>query len=214
MIDVLVPNAAYQMTHESLDEISDEGWDCHWGGYIWGARVADTGGGQIPWERWVSNWRGSGRDMAAAAPGRMRNMMFTFTGHPDDMHLSRMISRVAAITAAALALVATISAAAAVPFASTEVLVSELWRTVGLATWVALFVLLAISPRLLPLWVIALSSKIALVISGFAIGLGTPGASDLVLWDGILSLVLAIGLISCVRMRAVDRESRYLPGPG
>jgi hypothetical protein len=164
------------------------------------------------------DWRKTGVLPAEIWP-RLRqvassNVMFTFAVHPDTMNLSRTVSRVAAITAAALALVAAVSAAAAVPFASTEVLVSELWRTVGLGTWVALFALLAVSPRLLPVWVIALSSKIALVISGLAIGSGTPGARDLVLWDGILSLILAAGLISCIRMRAFDRDSQHLPEPG
>ncbi|GAA1151578.1 hypothetical protein [Nesterenkonia lutea] len=129
------------------------------------------------------------------------------------MRLLLLISRTAGIVAAVLAVVAAVAAAAAVPSTPTEALVSELWRCVGLITWAALFVLLAARPQLLALWVIALSSKIALVVVGLAIGLGTPGAGDLVLWDGILSLVLAVGSVACIRVRTLERPATSAQPP-
>lgn len=136
---------------------------------------------------------------------RPSDLLFILVRNPGAMGRYRMIAQAAAVVAAVLALVAAISSAAALPSASVEVLVAELWRTVGLMTWAALFALLAVRPGLLAVWVIALSSKLALVIGGLLIGYAVPGASDLVLWDGVLSVVLAVGAAAAARMRALER---------
>ncbi len=115
--------------------------------------------------------------------------------------------------AAVLALVAAVFSATALRDASAEVLVAEVWRTVGLTTWAALFALLAVRPGLLAVWVIALSSKLALVIVGLLVGFAVPGASDLVLWDGALSLVLAAGVTAAARMRALERAAEWRSAP-
>lgn len=121
------------------------------------------------------------------------------------MRASKLIARIAAIVAAALALLATVSAALALPGIAAESLVVELWRVVGLATWAALFLVLGAWPGLVALWLVALASKLALVIVGLVLGSETPGASDLVLWDGLLVAVLAIGAAAALRARSLER---------
>jgi len=115
--------------------------------------------------------------------------------------------RAAAVIAAILAAVATISAAVMLPVASSAAFVAELWRVVGLGTWTAIFVLLAARPTATALWAIACASKVTLVVAGLAFS-AAPGAADLVLWDGLLAGVLAGGLALSMADRRHRRARR------
>lgn len=133
--------------------------------------------------------------------------VFTVLGDTARMTTTRIAS-VAATIASVLALVAAVSAATALPPVTDEVFVVEVWRVVGLATWAVLFGVLARRPGLVVLWVVALVSKLALAAVGVVGVLAAqemPGAADLVLWDGVLSVVLATGTVAAVRARPPER---------
>lgn len=130
------------------------------------------------------------------------------------MRLLAQLPRAAAVVAAVFAAIATVSAGVLLPDTPDDALVADTWRVVGLATWTAIFVLLAVRPASIPLWAIALASKVALVVVGVVLA-GVPGSMDLILWDGLLALVLAGGLVASVTLNhrgdavtAVDDRAR------
>lgn len=116
--------------------------------------------------------------------------------------VSLIVARCAAVLAALLAAAATTSAAFALPAAEPAVLMVEVWRTLGFATFGALFVLLAARPLLsVALWGIVLGNKIALLGIGLALGSAVPGAHTAALWDGVLVLILFVGLAAAIVAR-------------
>lgn len=124
-----------------------------------------------------------------------------------------LVARIAAAIAAVLALVALASSIPAVMDAAPSATVVELWRLVGLATWAALFALLAARPSLVPVWAIAVVSKASLVVGGLVLGDAVPGAADLVLWDGVLTVVLAVGLVAAVAARLSHAPASQTDAP-
>lgn len=119
--------------------------------------------------------------------------------------VSFVVARSAAALAALLAAAATVSAAFALPAAESAVLMAEVWRALGFATFGALFVLLAARPLLsIALWGIVLGNKIALLGIGLALGSAVPGAITAAVWDGVLVLILSTGLAAAM----VARRSR------
>lgn len=122
------------------------------------------------------------------------------------MRLS-LVARLAAGAAALLAVVATVSAMSSLLEGPETALVVETWRVVGLATWAAIFALLVARPRLVAVWVIATLSKLALAIAGVALG-DVVGASDLIVWDGLLTGVLGIGAVASFAMWRRDRRGQ------
>jgi hypothetical protein len=116
-------------------------------------------------------------------------------GNIRAMTTAARIGSVAAALAALLAAVATLTSLPVVASAAPDVVVVEAWRMVGLAMSTALLALLALRPTQTPaLWWIMLGSKLALVVVGLTVVADAPGARDLVLWDGVLVVLLAIGV--------------------
>ena len=92
-----------------------------------------------------------------------------------------------------------LAAAACVLAAAPEAVVVQLWCTIGLATFAALFALLMLRPLRWPaLWVLLSASKAALVLVGALLSSATPGAGNLLLWDGLLCLLLVAGTVVAV----------------
>jgi hypothetical protein len=98
---------------------------------------------------------------------------------------------------AALALLAGVGSLSTVTQASAAVVVAELWRTIGFFTFAALFAFLAYNPRVSKVvWVIIIGNKLALFIAGlFLMGDTIAGASDLVIFDGGLAVLLVVASI-------------------
>lgn len=109
----------------------------------------------------------------------------------------QMIARWCGGIAVALALVAFVSGLAGLGKVPSETLVVELWRVIGYLTFAALFAWLMVFPtKSLAMWAIVAVNKIVLVGCGIVLSSSIVGASDLVLWDGILVFVLGIGMTS------------------
>ncbi|GAA1847007.1 hypothetical protein [Asanoa iriomotensis] len=70
----------------------------------------------------------------------------------------------------------------------------EMWRTIGFATFAALFAYLAARPAAVGVWAIVLANKLALTIAAVAYGSG-----EAAIWDGILVVLLAAGLALATR---------------
>jgi peptidoglycan/LPS O-acetylase OafA/YrhL len=76
--------------------------------------------------------------------------------------------------------------------------VVETWRMIGFFTFSALFSLLAAKPQdNRSLWGIVIANKLALTIAGFMfIGTsGISGASDLITFDGTITLLLIVASV-------------------
>ena len=72
----------------------------------------------------------------------------------------------------------------------------EAWRTIGFATFAGLFALLAWRPRGYPgVFEIVIANKAALAVVGLTILASADGASDFVVFDGILTIALAAAYI-------------------
>lgn len=97
--------------------------------------------------------------------------------------------------AAVSALFAGIGSIANVAAAFNSTVVVELWRAIGFFTFAALFGILAHSPesnRLL--WAVVILNKLTLSIAGLVLmsDANIQGASDLVIFDGGLTLLLIV----------------------
>lgn len=105
--------------------------------------------------------------------------------------------------AAGTALVAAVASVSSVQRAGAQTVVVELWRMYGLLAFAGLFLILSARPRgNRVLWAVTLGSKLLLAVTGIALlaltpGNGIPGASDLALWDGLLTLVLVAAFWCC-----------------
>lgn len=98
---------------------------------------------------------------------------------------------------AALALLAGIESTSTITQASASVVVAELWRTIGFFTFAALFAFLAYNPRVSKVvWAIIIGNKLALFVAGLLLmSNAVAGASDLVIFDGGLALLLVVASI-------------------
>lgn len=98
---------------------------------------------------------------------------------------------------AALALLAGVGSLSTVTQASAAVVVAELWRTIGFFTFAALFAFLAYNPRVSKVvWAIIIGNKLALFVAGLLLmSNAVAGASDLVIFDGGLALLLVVASI-------------------
>lgn len=122
-----------------------------------------------------------------------------------------MVARSAAALAALLAAAAAAAAIPALAAAESEVLMVEVWRALGFATFAALFALLAVRPLLsIALWIIVLGNKIALTVVGLILGPAVPGAITAAAWDGVLVAILSAGLGAAVVARR-ERDSPPIP---
>lgn len=96
---------------------------------------------------------------------------------------------------ALLAVVAGVGAFASLGEVSKDVLVVETWRAIGFLTFAVLFGILAFRPTgNRALWITVILNKLALTIAGIVL-MSQPevlGASDLVYFDGGLTVVLVV----------------------
>ncbi|HJP81487.1 MAG TPA: hypothetical protein VJ841_03790 [Candidatus Saccharimonadales bacterium] len=115
--------------------------------------------------------------------------------HRTNVRIAQIIMGVAALGAFG----AGVSAFANVANASDATLVVETWRVIGFFTFAALFTLLAVKPETdKVVWWIVLLNKLALTIVGFVFftaGREIPGVSDVLLFDGGLSILIFIALM-------------------
>lgn len=103
------------------------------------------------------------------------------------------IAQILMYLAAILALFAGIGAVANVTDAADAHVVVETWRMIGFFTFAALFGMLARSPQSnRSLWAVVIFNKLALSIAGlvFISNASIKGASDLIIFDGALTLLL------------------------
>lgn len=117
------------------------------------------------------------------------------------------IARVLAGVAALLALGAFVAGISAVTEAGDDVAMVETWRSVGFATFAALFAYLALRPAAVGVWAIVLANKLALTIAAMAYGSDIAGATDSLIWDGVLVVLLAAGLTLVLAARAGRGET-------
>lgn len=99
------------------------------------------------------------------------------------------------IALAILAALAGLGSFASLPAATTATLAVETWRAVGFVTFAALFGLLAKKPDTnRELWFIVLANKLALTLIGvlYLADGGIYGASDFVIFDGSITVLLII----------------------
>jgi hypothetical protein len=85
--------------------------------------------------------------------------------------------------------------------------VVEVWRLYGFALFTGLFAYLAVKPHgPRGIWALVIANKLALTITGiaFAVHGGVTGAADVVIWDGSLTVVLAV---ACVAGRCWQRPA-------
>jgi hypothetical protein len=126
--------------------------------------------------------------------------------------VGRWLLRLAALTA----VVAAVGNVPSVREAGAQSVVVELWRLYGLLVFAGLFLVLSGRPRgNRVLWAITMASKAALAVKGIVLLLNDSrgpvvGATDLVLWDGVLTLLL-VAAFCCCRGWARSAE---LPGRG
>ena len=95
--------------------------------------------------------------------------------------------------AATSALLAGVGGIANVTAASDDTVVVELWRVIGFFTFAGLFTILARKPQSnRSLWAIVILNKLALSIAGLVLmgNSSIQGASDLIIFDGGLTLLL------------------------
>lgn len=108
---------------------------------------------------------------------------------PKKIKIAQIILGVISVSA----LLAGLGAIATVTRATEPMLVVETWRMVGFFTFAALFAILAQTPLAnRPLWLVVILNKFALTLVGLTL-IGHPGvigASDLVFFDGALTLLL------------------------
>jgi hypothetical protein len=112
-----------------------------------------------------------------------------------------LAARVLAGVAAVLAVGAFIAGIPAAAGAGASAAMVETWRTVGFATFAALFAYLAVRPGAVGVWAIAVANKLALTIAAVSYGPGVAGTTDSVIWDGALT-VLLVGGLACAMLDA------------
>jgi hypothetical protein len=72
----------------------------------------------------------------------------------------------------------------------------EVWRTIGFAAFAGLFALLAWRPRGYPgVFEIVIANKVALAVLGLTVLASADGASEFVVFDGILSIALVAAYV-------------------
>jgi hypothetical protein len=119
--------------------------------------------------------------------------------------------------AAVSAFVAAVSDIATVVNAPASTAVVETWRLCGFALFTGLFALLAARPSgYRGLWELAIANKLALTAAGvgYAVHGHIDGTSQVLLWDGSLTVLLIVAYIACQPWR----KARYAavadaPGP-
>lgn len=115
------------------------------------------------------------------------------TTQPSSVRKNIRFAQVLMYLAALSALFAGVGAIAVVADAPNNTIVVELWRMIGFCTFAALFAFLAHNPQSgRALWSIVIGNKLALTIAGLFLQGNTAvtGASDLVVFDGGLTLLL------------------------
>jgi len=112
--------------------------------------------------------------------------------------------------AAVSAFVAALSDVATVVNAPASTTVVETWRLCGFALFTGLFALLAARPSgYRGLWELAIANKLALTAAavGFAAHGHITGTSQVLLWDGSLTVLLIVAYIACQPWR----KAQYIP---
>ena len=100
--------------------------------------------------------------------------------------------------ATASALAAGVSAISAIHTANDTEKMLQLWVCIGYFTFAILFAMLAWKPHgNSNLWAIAFINKLALTISAvfFVSNKAVTGVKDIIIWDGMLVLLLAVAFI-------------------
>ena len=108
------------------------------------------------------------------------------------------IAQILMCLAAASAFLAGVGSIANVTAASYNTVVVELWRVVGFFTFAALFGILARRPQSnRSLWGVVILNKLALTVAGLMLASNSSikGTSDLIIFDGGLTLLLIISSI-------------------
>lgn len=95
---------------------------------------------------------------------------------------------------AAAAALAAASALPVVLSATTATRFVEAWRLVGFATFAGIFAVIAYAPRRVPvgIWVAVIANKLVLTVLGIAWVATVDGAASAVVWDGSLTVLLAV----------------------
>ena len=121
---------------------------------------------------------------------------------PARVRVGQALMALAAVSAFAAAL----SDIGTVAHAPASTAVVETWRLCGFALFTGLFALLAARPSgYRGLWELAIANKLALTAAavGFAAHGGIPGTSQVLLWDGSLTVLLIVAYIACQPWRKV-----------
>ena len=116
------------------------------------------------------------------------------------------IGRALMALAAVSALVAALSDIATVVSAPASTAVVETWRLCGFVLFTGLFALLAARPGgYRGVWELAIVNKLALTAAavGFAAHGHVAGTSQVLLWDGSLTVLLVVAYIACQPWRKV-----------
>lgn len=108
------------------------------------------------------------------------------------------------------ALAATLSGIPTVLSAPTGTIVVETWRVCGFALFAGLFTLLAVNPTgHRGVWELVIANK--LVLTALAIGYAThggiDGTNDVLVWDGLLTILLIAGYVCCRGWQKVARTA-------
>jgi hypothetical protein len=106
------------------------------------------------------------------------------------------------------ALVATLSGIPTVLHASSGTIVVETWRLCGFALFAGLFTLLALNPTgHRGVWELVIANKLVLtaLAIGYAIHGHIDGTTDVLVWDGLLTVLLIAAYVSCRGWQKVDR---------
>lgn len=118
---------------------------------------------------------------------------------PTEKSLTKLrIAQVLLIILAVLAALAGVGAFSAVTAANDTVIVVEIWRMIGFFTFAALFSVLASKPQgNRSLWIIVIANKLALTIAGLILleRSNVNGATDLLIFDGFITVILVIASI-------------------
>ncbi len=106
------------------------------------------------------------------------------------------------------ALAATLSGIPTVVNASAGTAVVETWRVCGFALFTGLFTLLAVNPTgYRGIWELVIANK--LVLTALAIGYAThggiDGTTDVLVWDGLLTILLIAAYVCCRGWQRTDR---------
>lgn len=126
----------------------------------------------------------------------------------DAQRLSRTLLVLCSLAAGSAAL----SALPVVLDAPAAAQLAEAWRMVGFATFAALFVILAVTPRAsTALWVVVIANKAVLSVSAGTWLSSAAGAGTALVWDAALTMLLvAAFVLAAPWRREVVTEPRVL----